>query len=575
MYISSHRGPAPFLAMGFLVVAAATAAVLRGNLELKDCVRELLIYSKKKLLITTTAEVSSSSLSNSKKSRRATLPSSRSSSSSTTTTTAEGDDDDGALVVKPIGTIRSIYRLCVGTPRQGLLAPSARGRIELTADNASDMVDSLEKFSHVWIVFVFHLNTSGNRTITKIAPPALGGKKVGVLATRSPHRGNPIGMTLCQLDSIMTSSSSSSTKGGKQKSTVILNISGLDLVDGTPVLDIKPYVPHYDSVPSTNLQLPSWVSGGLATKRPVQVKDTAQKQLLDILKLDPFALDFYGPHRGDEGIMDTMTCVLACITQVLSVDVRSNWQTKKARVGKSQAERASRVRQQQQHASIMTSSSSGEATAETTTNKLCSQQLDNLLIQYSVDQPEETNRETSEGSGAEDVVVVHSLQLWLKPRDNNNTSKDNNNNNKNKSGRRHQVTAVKSDRHIKEASNSTKKKQQQQEYDEQQQQQYDAIQSEADIEADLPKSTEIKISPSPPEMGADFPVVQHYWDEAAIVNTPGGVSPVISARHHAGAGGLRRSLSHSQLPFARLRMQSPLPAIRRQTSDGNLANRQE
>jgi len=76
-------------------------------------------------------------------------------------------------------------------------------------------------------------------------------------------------------------------------------------------------------------------------------------------------------------------------------------------------------------------------------------------------------------------------------------------------------------------------------------------------------------------MVTDFPVVQHYWDEAAIVNTPGGVSPVISAtRQHVGAG-LRRSLSHSQLPFARLRMQSPLPAIRRQTSDGNLANRQE
>ena len=66
---------------------------------------------------------------------------------------------DEDLTVKPIGTVRSIYRLCVGTPRQGLLAPHARGRLELDANISQDAVLELDGFSHVWVVFVFHLNT--------------------------------------------------------------------------------------------------------------------------------------------------------------------------------------------------------------------------------------------------------------------------------------------------------------------------------------------------------------------------------------------------------------------------------
>ena len=288
------------------------------------------------------------------------------------------------LLVKPIGVVHSIYRLCVGTPRQGLLAPNAHGRIELLG-LSPDAVDGLDSFSHIWIVFIFHLNTqakNSNRIPSKIAPPALGGKKVGVLATRSPHRNNPIGITLCKLDSI--------TRATKNSNKTYLNVSGLDLVDGTPVVDIKPYVPNYDSVPVDQLKVPSWVSDGLDTRRPVNIESRALQQLEQILTENPNALQFYGGQSLDA----TVEQVANCIAEVLSVDVRSAWQTKKAREGKSQAERASRVQ-----GDYMEGSSE------------CTQQLDNLLIRYTVSQPDTQNRDESEGSGAEDIVLVHSIEL--------------------------------------------------------------------------------------------------------------------------------------------------------------------
>ena len=373
------------------------------------------------------------------------------------------DSTISSLTVHPIGRVRSIYKLCVGTPRQGLLAPMARGRIELNSvQNARDMVDGLEGYSHIWVVFWFHLNTSSNSGATsssphrsstnnsnnnrpspaKIAPPALGGQKVGVLATRSPHRNNPIGITLCKLDSIITTGGGGTANKlwspkpkGRLKSKnqnnqlVVLNISGLDLVDGTPVLDIKPYVAHYDSIPDTGqLRLPPWVNDGLQTHRRVQIAETAQQQLLQGLEEDPYALEFYGPHCGDGCTLETATRVWECVQQVLAMDVRSAWQTQKARMGQSHAERAQRIQRtwvsvsntnnkNYYNSSNSHSSYASVSSVETSdTNSYCTQQIDNLLIRYTVDSPNETLCEASQGSGAEDTVTVHSIQ-WLVPRD--------------------------------------------------------------------------------------------------------------------------------------------------------------
>lgn len=310
------------------------------------------------------------------------------------------------LSVKPIGVIRSIYRLCVGTPRQGLLAPNARGCIDLFSlgdSSPAESVDGLEGYSHIWILFIFHLNTQRKNTArnikSKITPPALGGQRVGIFATRTPHRYNPIGITLCKLDRI--------EKVGK--SEVKLHISGLDVVDGTPVLDIKPYVPVYDSVKTSSdnaddAHIPPWVAGGLSTKRPVVFSDSAKENLQSILQADPKALEFYGHQVGEQNLDATLDSALECIRQVLAIDVRSSYQTKKSRSGRFQAERSERLKD-----ATAATSSSGILTRAN--GNLCTQQLDNLLIHYQIEEAAGAKRASSENSGAEDEVFVTAIVL--------------------------------------------------------------------------------------------------------------------------------------------------------------------
>ena len=186
-----------------------------------------------------------------------------------------------SLTICPIGKVTSIYRLCVGTPRQGMLAKHSRGII--TFDETQISIDSileLENYSHVYVVFIFHLNSnmktnsnneeedgdgekknrsSNNKSSSsnnkrqfkgKISPPSLGGKKVGVFSTRTPHRPNPVGFSLCKLDKVIVHNNKKKGKkkkkkkngsgggngNGKGKNTFSLLLSGLDLVDGTPIL---------------------------------------------------------------------------------------------------------------------------------------------------------------------------------------------------------------------------------------------------------------------------------------------------------------------------------------------------
>ena len=142
---------------------------------------------------------------------------------------------DAGFFVQPIGEIHSCYRQCIGTPRQGLLVPASRSTIKLNTHISPESLVGLESFSHVWITFKFHLNTntlkesknfSSRSTFNaKITLPMLK-QKLGVFATRSPHRPNPVGITLAKIDRI-----------DKRNRTVYL--CACDLVEGTPVLDVK------------------------------------------------------------------------------------------------------------------------------------------------------------------------------------------------------------------------------------------------------------------------------------------------------------------------------------------------
>jgi len=139
----------------------------------------------------------------------------------------------------PIALIESPYKQKFGIPRQPGLVPAAKAILRfLEPYNKPEAFQGLEGYSHIWVQFVFHQAIRDQWQPT-VRPPRLGGnKRVGVFACRSPFRPNPIGLSVVKLEAIHAE------EGG-----CWLELSGIDLLDGTPVLDIKPYVAYVDSVP--------------------------------------------------------------------------------------------------------------------------------------------------------------------------------------------------------------------------------------------------------------------------------------------------------------------------------------
>ena len=135
---------------------------------------------------------------------------------------------------KPIGIVKTIFETRNGTPRQSGLSQYARASLTINKTfftNPEHSLENLSEFSHVWLLWVFHQN-SQTSVKAKVSPPRLNGEKVGLFSTRSPHRPSNIGLTLAKLEEVLGDT---------------MHLSGVDLVDGTPVLDIKPYIPQYDS----------------------------------------------------------------------------------------------------------------------------------------------------------------------------------------------------------------------------------------------------------------------------------------------------------------------------------------
>jgi tRNA (adenine37-N6)-methyltransferase len=137
--------------------------------------------------------------------------------------------DAKRLEVTPIGVVRSPFTEKMQAPRQPNTAQAAAGTVELLSGHDFEhALEDLATFRYIWLIFWFD-QSEGWRP--KVLPPR-SDKRRGVFATRSPHRPNPIGMSLVELKSI---------------SGLVLSVDGLDLLDGTPVLDIKPYIPYADS----------------------------------------------------------------------------------------------------------------------------------------------------------------------------------------------------------------------------------------------------------------------------------------------------------------------------------------
>jgi len=145
---------------------------------------------------------------------------------------------DESFTFKPIGFIESCYRQKFGTPRQPGLVKQATANLVFQPEySKSEIFRGIEQFSHLWIIFVFHQSVRQNDKIT-VRPPRLGGKeKLGVFATRSNFRPNPIGQSVVRFEGVE-----------KINDRYVLKLTGGDFLDGTPVLDVKPYIPFADSI---------------------------------------------------------------------------------------------------------------------------------------------------------------------------------------------------------------------------------------------------------------------------------------------------------------------------------------
>ncbi|MEO0756259.1 MAG: tRNA (N6-threonylcarbamoyladenosine(37)-N6)-methyltransferase TrmO [Cyanobacteria bacterium J06648_16] len=139
----------------------------------------------------------------------------------------------------PIARIRSCYPERFGIPRQAGLVPSAYAEVVFERTEANRLaLRGIEQFSHLWILFVFHRQHYPKKFKPLVQPPRLGGRKtMGVYATRSPNRQNPIGMSAVLLDGL-----------AETAEEIVLQVRGGDFLDGTPVIDVKPYVGYADAI---------------------------------------------------------------------------------------------------------------------------------------------------------------------------------------------------------------------------------------------------------------------------------------------------------------------------------------
>lgn len=139
--------------------------------------------------------------------------------------------------MKTVAKIRTDFPTKFGIPRQSGLIEELKGRIIFEREyRNADAVRGLEDFSHIWLVWKFSTGGTENYSPT-VRPPKLGGNtKVGVFASRSPFRPNPIGLSCVKLEKIELT----------EKHGPVLHVAGADLMDGTEILDIKPYVPYSD-----------------------------------------------------------------------------------------------------------------------------------------------------------------------------------------------------------------------------------------------------------------------------------------------------------------------------------------
>jgi len=173
-------------------------------------------------------------------------------------------DNSFIIPMHPIGIVSSVQKYPYDAPRQGVFAEDEESSISLFANNNYEQcLQDLDGFERIWILFHFNQN-QGWRPLVR--PPRFNKRKYGLFATRSPYRPNGIGMTVVRLLEV---------KGR------ILHISGSDMLDGTPVLDIKPYIPYSDAFPDASA---GWVDSVHGSEYSVVFSDRSEQEILWLKK---------------------------------------------------------------------------------------------------------------------------------------------------------------------------------------------------------------------------------------------------------------------------------------------------
>ncbi|MBR5176711.1 MAG: tRNA (N6-threonylcarbamoyladenosine(37)-N6)-methyltransferase TrmO [Bacteroidales bacterium] len=199
------------------------------------------------------------------------------------------------MEIKPIAYFRSPFSGKFGIPRQAGLVPDLRGSIVFEPGfRSAEALRGLEDFDYIWLIWEFSANQAPDSFQATVRPPRLGGnRRVGVFASRSPFRPNSLGLSSVRLESIDYEAKGSD---GKPIGPVI-NVLGGDLMDGTPIYDIKPYVEYADSHPGVQsgfVDVTNWEPLEVVFPDGLENRVPDIETLREVLSLDP------RPHYQDD-----------------------------------------------------------------------------------------------------------------------------------------------------------------------------------------------------------------------------------------------------------------------------------
>ena len=185
--------------------------------------------------------------------------------------------------IEKIAVIRTDFPEKFGIPRQSGIVKNLKGRIVFEPEYRDvSALRGLDSYSHLWLIWEFSENV-GKKWSPTVRPPRLGGnKRMGVFATRSPFRPNPIGLSCVRIEGIR--------QNGKEGT--VIDVSGADMLDGTPIYDIKPYIPYTDSHPEALGGFSDEVNGDLlkveiSNELESKVDSETLTSLKKILSSDP------------------------------------------------------------------------------------------------------------------------------------------------------------------------------------------------------------------------------------------------------------------------------------------------